>query len=347
MRQHWLDSSFVDSFQFSVYDKKMSRPLRIEYPGAWYHVMNRGRRSEEIFTDKRDYQCFVDLLKETSEMWGLRITAYCLMPNHYHLLIQTPQANLSRSMRHVNGIYTQRFNRRHECDGQLFRGRYKSILVEEDRYLCQLVRYIHQNPVKAGLVRTPEDYPWSSHKAYVSDDEKWDWLYTKFLVSMLTSDQRARVKAYKAFMAEKDDEVDGIMEGKKWPSFLGSADFSEWIKSRFTRSKSDAEVPRTKDLMPDASRIIQVVSEFYGVPETDLYSSRRGFFNEPRNVAVYLARKLRRDTLTQICKDFSLNKHSSVSSIINRVEARARNDKELEKNIKQLKTLIEKSQREI
>ncbi len=107
----------------------MSRPLRIEYPNAWYHVMNRGRRGENIFHDKQDYQMFVDLLVETTEMWNFRISAYCLIPNHYHILVQTPAANISRGMRHLNGVYTQRFNRRHFCDGALFRGRYKSMLV--------------------------------------------------------------------------------------------------------------------------------------------------------------------------------------------------------------------------
>jgi len=162
----------------------MSRPLRIEYPDAWYHVMNRGRRADEIFADKRDYQCFVDLLQEAVDMWDIRIATYCLMPNHYHLLIQTPQANLSRSMRHISGVYTQRYNRRHGCDGQLFRGRYKSILVEADSYLLQLMRYIHKNPVKAGLADNPDAYTWSSHKVYLSGAAKWKWVYSDFLLSM-------------------------------------------------------------------------------------------------------------------------------------------------------------------
>ena len=106
----------------------MSRPLRIEYEGAWYHVMNRGRRADRIFEDPNDYQMFIDLLKDTTELWDVRISAYCLMSNHYHLLIHTPRGNLSRCMRHINGIYTQRFNRVHGLDGQLFRGRFKSIL---------------------------------------------------------------------------------------------------------------------------------------------------------------------------------------------------------------------------
>ena len=145
----------------------MSRPLRIEYPGAWYHVMNRGRRAENIFSGKEDYYRFLELLKESSEMWNVRIAAYCLMPNHYHMLIQTADANLSRFMRHVNGVYTQRFNRFHGYDGQLFRGRYKCILVDEDAYLLQLVRYIHRNPLEAGIVDKLDRYEWSSHKGYI------------------------------------------------------------------------------------------------------------------------------------------------------------------------------------
>ena len=131
----------------------MSRPLRIEYPGAWYHVMNRGRRSESIFSDKHDYLMFIDLLIEISEMCNVNIAAYCLMANHYHILLQTPDGNISRCMRHLNSVYTQRYNRTHGLDGQLFRGRYKSILVCNDSHLLQLVRYIHKNPVKAGIVK--------------------------------------------------------------------------------------------------------------------------------------------------------------------------------------------------
>ena len=100
----------------------MVRPLRIEYPGAWYHVMNRGRRGENVFADRDDYVTFIALLQETSEMFDFQVSAFCLMSNHYHILIQTPSGNLSRAMRHVNGVYTQRYNRRHDTDGQLFRG---------------------------------------------------------------------------------------------------------------------------------------------------------------------------------------------------------------------------------
>ena len=144
----------------------MSRPLRIEYPDAWYHVMKRGRRGENIFTYRKDFETFIQLLQESVELWHIRTGAYCLLSNHYHILVQTPLANLSRFMRHLNGVYTQRYNRVHHYDGQLFSGRYKAILVEEDDYLLELVLYIHNNPLRAGMVDEIDQYVWSNHLSY-------------------------------------------------------------------------------------------------------------------------------------------------------------------------------------
>jgi len=173
----------------------MSRPLRIQYPNAWYHVMNRGRRGEIVFVEGKDYLEFINLLKEASDMWRVRIGAYCLMPNHYHLLIQTPDANLSRCMRHINGVYTQRFNRYHNCDGQLFRGRYKSILVDGDSYLLELLRYIHRNPLRMGVVKELGSYRWSSHKGFLSSSKKWSWLHKDYFLSMFSRDKARRRRA--------------------------------------------------------------------------------------------------------------------------------------------------------
>jgi len=150
----------------------MSRPLRIEYPDAWYHVMNRGRRSEKIFFTDTDREAFIKVLQEASELWNFRISAFCLMSNHYHLLIQTPDSNLSRGMRHINGVYTQRFNRGHKKEGPLFRGRYKAVLIDADNHVLEVLRYIHRNPLKAGIVKTPDDYSWSSHQGYMSQAKK-------------------------------------------------------------------------------------------------------------------------------------------------------------------------------
>jgi REP element-mobilizing transposase RayT len=127
----------------------MTRPLRVIYPGAWYHVMNRGTARQTIFHDDSHFKLFIELMSEAVQRFGIEIHAYCLMGNHYYLLIRTPQPNLSQAVRHIDGIYTQRYNKLMQTDGPLLRGRFKSILVEKDNYLLQLSRYIHLNPVKA------------------------------------------------------------------------------------------------------------------------------------------------------------------------------------------------------
>ena len=315
----------------------MSRPLRIQFPDAWYHVMNRGRRAEKIFHDKDDYHMFIDLFKETAEMWNIRISAYCLLPNHYHLLIQTPDANISRSMRHLNGVYTQRYNSKHSCDGQLFRGRYKSILISEDSYLLQVVRYIHRNPLKAGLVKKLEDYPWSSHNGYLSVAKKWDWLHKKFILSMLTKKKSNWINTYRQFVKVEDDaDIINVFEGKKRPSILGPEKFIDWVKSKYYHTDSVDEVPQVKDLAPDIDYIIKKVCKLYNVSIEELYKIRRGIFNEPRSAAIYLVRTLRRDSLNKISQAFGINKYSSTSSIIERLKYRMKSDKKLKKRIKTL-----------
>jgi len=309
--------------------------------------MNRGRRGDLIFFEHGDYFQFIELLQDTSEMWNLRIAAYCLMPNHYHLLVQTPDANISRCMRHIDGVYTQSFNRRHGCDGQLFRGRYKSILIEVDQYLLHLVRYIHRNPLKAGLVDRIEKYPWSSHKGYLSKAEKWNWLHKDFLLSMLSTQSSERLKHYRHFISKDDGEeemVGKIVEQKKWPSILGSKDFINLIKEKFFLKKIDDEVPQSKELAPDVDRIKKIIYRSYNITESELLRSQRGVFNEPRNVAIYLTRRLTGNSLKQIAEQYRIQKYSSVSSVIERMKAMIAADRRLRKRIEDLSSLLSKSQ---
>ena len=324
--------------------KIMARPLRIEYPNAWYHVMNRGRRSEPIYKTKGDYYRFIELLKDTSEMWNLRVVAYCLMPNHYHLLVQTPDANISRCMRHIDGVYTQRFNRRHYCDGQLLRGRFKSILIEADNYLLQLVRYIHLNPLKVGLTDQLEKFAWSSHRGYLSQAEKWEWLYKDLILSMLSPQKRERIKRYRYFISTDNEDIDKIFKKSKWPAILGSERFVDMIKEKFFLQKADDEIPQSKELAPDGDRIKKVVCGYYRIGENDLLQSRRGFFHEPRNVAIYLTRRLRGDSLKQIGEQYRMNKYSSVSSVIERMKVLIAQDRRLKKKIESLIQAISKNQ---
>jgi len=323
----------------------MARPLRIEYPGAWYHVMNRGRKSEKVFHERGDYATFVEILEESSKMWNVRVAAYCLMTNHYHILVQTPDGNIARSMRHINGVYTQRFNRAHSCNGQLFRGRYKSILVDGDSYLLQLVRYIHRNPVKSGIAGKPDDYMWSSHRGYLSVAKKWNWLHKEFIFSLLTKDRRKWVKQYRQFISvENEEEIDGVLESKRWPSVLGPESFIDWVKGKYYAVKADQDVPQAKELAPTPDLIIEAVCEFYHVSRDDLYRSKRGDFNEPRNVAIFLVRKLRRDGLKKIGLQFRMEKYSTISSILERMKRRMLKDLNLKRRMDRVAEGICKSQ---
>jgi len=307
--------------------------------------MNRGRRGEPVFRDRRDYSSFVDLLKETSEAWNVRVAAYCLMPNHYHLLLQTPEANISRCMRHVDGVYAQRFNRNHDYDGPLFRGRYKAILVDADRYLLELVRYIHRNPMSAGLTKKLDSYPWSSHRGYLSRAKTWDWLHKDYVLGMLAKGEADRLTLYREFvsMADSEDLLE-VFSRNKWPWALGSEGFVTTIKDQFFARKLDDEVPESKELAPDVDGMKRAVCEFYRVKEAELLVSKRGSFNEARSVAIYLTRRLRRDRLKEIGEAFQVKTYSSVSSVVERLKAALAADTRLRQRVERLARMIAKSQ---
>jgi REP element-mobilizing transposase RayT len=325
----------------------MSRPLRIEYPGAWYHVMNRGRRREDVFIEKNDYRLFIEILKESTELFNVKIAAYCMMPNHYHLLLQTPDGNLSRCMRQINGIYTQRFNRAHKYDGQLFRGRYKSILIDADEYLLELLRYIHKNPLRAGLSNDLNDYEWSSHNGYLSKAKKWDWLYKDFPLSLLAKERKDSQRAYLKYLSEEDEaKIAQIFQKKKLPSILGKEDFVYWVKNRFFERKAHIEVPDSKLLAPDKEKIQELVCRSYGITKAALVKSKRGTFNEPRGVAIYLTRMIRSDGLIDICRDYNLKKHSSAGSIVETVRGKLQKDRKLRGRVNELSKKLIKGQSE-
>jgi len=319
----------------------MSRPLRIEYPGAWYHVMNRGRRGEAIFITDEDRGIFVDLLKESVEQWNVKVAAYCLLTTHYHLLVQTPDANVSRCMRHINGVYTQRFNREHRSDGQLFRGRYKAILIDADSYLLEVLRYIHRNPLRAGLVEKLDAYPWSSHGGYVSGGKEWDWLHMDMVFSLLTEDRSRRLRVYRRYMTEEDTaEMIRLYESRKWPTVVGSERFMTWVKERFFNSKGHREVPESKVLAPEREMIRDEVCREYQIDAGALLLVRRGVSNEPRDVSLYLIRRLRGDGLEDIAKEFGLHHYSSVSNAIGRVHNQLFQDRRLRKRIETIQSRL-------
>lgn len=324
----------------------MSRPLRIEYPDAWYHVMNRGRGGEEIFFTDTDREEFLNVLQEADELWNLKISAYCLMPNHYHLLVQTPEGNLSRCMRHINGVYTQRFNRQHKTEGQLFRGRYKAVLVDKDHYLLEVMRYIHRNPLKAGLVKSLDEFVWSSHKAYVSKAKKWSWVQKEVLLTQITPVISRQKSAYLDFVSlGESQEIERFYSLKNLSSILGSTSFKEHIREKFMALMNTVEVPESKVLAPDADKVISNVCEYYNVSKKALQYSKRGTENRVRDIAIYLVRRLCCTTLPNVGREFGIDNYSTVSSVVQRVKKHLEKDKKLSEELRYIQEKVKKSQK--
>jgi REP element-mobilizing transposase RayT len=306
--------------------------------------MNRGRRRENIFSTPVDYQSFIKVLQEAAELWNLKIAAYCLMSNHYHILVQTPDANLSRGMRHINGIYTQRFNRRREIEGQLFRGRYKAVLIEEDSHLLEVLRYIHRNPLRAGLVEDVNDFPWSSHHGYLSNAKRWEWLHKEFLLSMLSKKRNGRQASYRKFVSLDDsEETERFYSLKNLPSVLGGDSFKQWLKEYFSHLSFRDEIPESRLLAPSAQEIIATTCQHFQVTKEQLLTSRRGQENLPRDLAIYLVRVLTRKTMPEIGKHFEISNYSTVGSVIDRMKQREAKDRDFRKILKKMKSIMVKS----
>ncbi len=226
----------------------MSRPLRIEFPGAVYHVTARGNARNDIFLSDNDRQAFLATLNWVVARFGWICHAYCLMDNHFHLLIETPQANLSAGMRQLNGVYTQRFNHRHQRVGHLFQGRFKAILIEKDSYLLELCRYIVLNPIRARMTASADQYLWSSYLATLGMAPAPAGLTIDWVLSQFAKTRSVARKRYAAFVAE------GIGKASPWPALqgqtlLGSDAFIKQIAPHLQEKASTHEVPKQQRLM--------------------------------------------------------------------------------------------------
>jgi len=222
----------------------MARPLRIEFPGAVYHVTSRGNARQEIFLDSKDRELFLKTLAEVIEEYHWLCHAYCLMDNHYHLLVETPEANLSRGMRQLNGVYTQIFNRRHATFGHLFQGRYKAILVEKESYLLALCRYIVLNPVRTGKVKEARDWPWSSYRATAGLAPPPSFLFTDWILRQFGHQRSKAQVLYHQFVSSTEwaspwDDLRGQI-------YLGSEKFIKDLMKEDNLPKEEdlTEVPR-------------------------------------------------------------------------------------------------------
>ena len=224
----------------------MARPLRIEFPGAVYHITARGNARQDIFIDDADRQLFLDVLANTVDRYNWLCHAYCLMGNHYHLLIETPDPNLSLGMRQLNGVYTQRFNRLHNRVGHVFQGRFKAILVEKQSYLLELSRYIANNPVAAKLVKHPADYKWSSYLYTATQVKKPLFLSCNWLLAQFSQDRLKARKLYREFVCETITSKDKPWQNLVGQLVLGSDDFVKKIQHLAAKHRDHKEVPKTQ-----------------------------------------------------------------------------------------------------
>ncbi len=230
----------------------MSRPIRIEFSGAFYHVTARGDRRENIYDDDTDREKFLAILGQVIKDFNWICHAYCLMDNHYHLLIETPDGNLSKGMRQLNGVFTQASNRRHQRSGHLFQGRYKAILVDADTYLMELMRYVVLNPVRAGMVDHPGKWLWSSYNAMVGEATAPPWLATDKLLAQFAGKRNKAAQGYSQFVAQ------GIGQESIWrllnrQVFLGDDRFVQQMQQKAKALPEDFNIPKAQRRPPAPS----------------------------------------------------------------------------------------------
>jgi REP element-mobilizing transposase RayT len=308
----------------------MARQWRIEYPNAFYHVFSRGNGHQNIFLSDSDRFVFLDLLKELSERFNINIHVYVLMENHYHLLIKTPEANLSKAMQWFGTTYTRRFNLHNDRDGHLFQGRFKSIIVENDAYLLNLSYYIHRNPLRAGLVDRLVDFKWSSYSCYAYGKNVPLWLKTSLILDQIGGEEKN--KSYREKVQQYADESGSVWENVKHGLVYGSEDFLEDLKERFLSKEKDAELPQHNRMFRDIDphKILQKASKVLHIDLETVYRSRRVSQKDKdhRDFLIYLLWESGRFNNQQIASFLGIS-YSNVSKRITQLRTRFDEDKKL------------------
>jgi len=294
----------------------MARQLRIEYEGAFYHVIQRGIERKNIFNSDTDYQKILLYLSLAHRSYSIKVHTYCLMPNHYHFIIETPHANLSKAMHAINTSYSVYYNRKHRRVGPVYQGTYKSYIIDKDEYLHHVSRYIHLNPVRAHIVERPEDYKWSSYRAYVkgarSDMEGFE---NRFILSMFGNRTKEARKLYKEFVEDKEDMKGRIIKENIIKGIvIGSMDFFKEIKHKYIDHREDKEIPLIREAKKIDNNIIeQKVNE---LAKTMSKKER-----EVRKMMIYLTRRYTQYGIKEIGKRYAIG-YSAVSQICRRIDKR-------------------------
>jgi REP element-mobilizing transposase RayT len=276
----------------------MARPLRIEYPGALYHVTTRGNARGKIFFSDEERHLFLSILISVVHRYHWICYGYCLMDNHYHLLIETLEGNLSLGMRHLNGLYTQQFNRQHHRIGHLFQGRYKAILVEKERHLLELCRYIVLNPVRAKRIKHPREWAWSSYQATLGEKEEdfvnSDWILAQFGMKHKKEAQ----KRYRMFVEEGIQQEASLWDHLQGQIFLGTERFVEGLQKQLQPAQTNKEVPKSQRYAgrPSLKKLFQEGES----RDQAIYQAFQGFGYRLKEIGDYL--NLHYTTISKIIK---------------------------------------------
>jgi putative transposase len=289
----------------------MARALRIEYEGALYHITSRGNAKQPVYLSKEDYENFLEILETVVGQYDFILHAYCLMPNHYHLLMETPDANLSSGMRQLNGVYTQKFNREHERVGHLFQGRYKALLVEKESYLLELCRYIVLNPVRARIVEDPKAWPYSSYPQAAGFTKALPYLTTDWILSQFAATKKAATKYYREFVTEGVG-LDSPLNNTKNQILLGKEDFIERLMPHLSEKQELSEIPRAQRNLtrPPLDGLLSLDKKTFGI-------------SEERDDEFYCAHVVHGYTLKEIA-DFIGVHYATVSRAVRRVRERTK-----------------------
>ena len=307
----------------------MARPLRIEYPDAMYHVSNYSLDDQRVFPSDRYYDEFLKSLGDTCARLNVEVHAYCLLRNQYHLIIKTPEANLSRFMRQVDGLYTQHYQKMKRSEGSLFRGRYKAVLVQAEKYLLPLSRYIHSKVKASNLA----NYPYSSYGFFTRKASPPSWFNRQETQKQLKVQAAKRALAYRRYVKEGvDDELARFYGKKNLSSVMGDDRFRKYAqKKRSATAVRGVSRGAHAKWRPSCKQIIATVAKRFKVTEASIYKAARGpgSKNIPRWIAMYLCQELSGVTLQHIAKLFKLKRYGTVSTTVGKLKKELQDDSKL------------------
>jgi REP element-mobilizing transposase RayT len=302
-------------------------------------VTSRGNERRRIYFSKADFEKFKSYLKEAQEKYGCVLHCYVLMNNHYHLLIETPNANISKVMHYVNGSYTNYVNRKRDRSGHLFQGRYKAIVIERDSYLLELSRYLHLNPVRAKMVRRPEEYPYSSYESYITRKEE-QFVYRDLIWEMISSDRRYAPRSYREFVEKAiDDDLENPLKNVYAGVILGG---SRFIKDVLGSLKEEIfqreEVSHRRELQVawSADEVIAAVASHFKVSRNEVLQENK----EYRSIALYLIKRCTDMTNRRIGEIFGAMSASGVAKANQRFGKKLERDNSLRKRVEKIRIIL-------